>query len=430
MSDERIAIVGSQRTPFCKTGGVLHGAPPHELARAAIVGVLESLDMEPGVIDTTVAGCVGSTIDAPNVGRQAALEAGIPVGKPGYTVNQACASGLRAVTDCANQLRNGEAEVAMAVGAESMSSYPFLFEEGLKQAVAGVAFGKGLLDKLKAISKVRPKDFKPVIALKEGLVDSTCGLSMGETAEAMAKIWGLTRTDQDRMAMESHRRTAAAWEDGKFDDEVSSVCPPPKFDTVITKDRGFRPKQNLEALGKLRPAFDRRSGTVTAGNSCMITDGAAACVLAKEGRAKAEGWEPMAYLEGWAYVGLAPGEQGLMGPAYSIPALLDKHGLKLEDVDVWEINEAFASVVLSTQRALASEQWCQEELGRGALGELDLAKVNVNGGALAVGHPLGATGARMVGHISRELKRRGGGIGVASLCVHGGLGAALLIRGA
>jgi acetyl-CoA acyltransferase len=253
---------------------------------------------------------------------------------------------------------------------------------------------------------------------------------MGETAEAMAKIWGLTRTDQDRLAMESHRRTAAAWEDGKFAGEVASVCPPPKFDKVITQDIGFRPKQNLEALGKLRPAFDRRSGTVTAGNACMITDGAAACVLSKEEKAKAEGWEPLAYLEGWAYVGLAPGEQGLMGPAVAIPALLEKYDLKLEDVDVWEINEAFASVVLSTQRALASEQWCQEQLGRGALGELDLAKVNVNGGALAVGHPLGATGTRMVGHIARELKRQGGGIGVASLCVHGGLGAALLIRGA
>ncbi len=430
MSDGRIAIVGAQRTPFCKTGGVLGFTPPHELARMAMAGTMDSMDLDPAAIESVVAGCVGATSDAPNVGRQAALEAGIPASSPGYTVNQACASGLRAITDAASQIRNGEAQVVMAAGTESMSSYPFLFEEGLKQAVAGVAFSKTVLDKVKAVSKVRPKDFKPVIALKEGLVDGYVGLSMGQTAEAMAKIWGLSRTEQDQLAMDSHRRTAAAWADGKFDDEVVAISPPPKHAQVITQDIGFRAKQSLEALGKLRPAFDRRSGTVTAGNSCMLTDGAAACVLASEEKAKAEGWAPMAYLKGWSYVGLEPGEEGLMGPAYALPALLKKYSLKLEDIDFFEINEAFASVVLSTKKALASQEWCQDKLGTDAIGELDLDKVNVNGGALAVGHPLGATGCRMVGHIARELQRRGGGLAVATLCVHGGLGAALLIEGA
>jgi acetyl-CoA acyltransferase len=193
---------------------------------------------------------------------------------------------------------------------------------------------------------------------------------------------------------------------------------------------GFRARQSLEALGKLPPAFDRTAGTVTAGNSCMITDGAAACVLMLESKAKAAGHQPLGYVKGWVYVGLAPGEEGLMGPAYALPALLDRHGLSLRDVELFEVNEAFAAVVLSTQRALASEDWCREKLGRGALGELDLAKVNVNGGALAVGHPLGASGTRMVGHLARELGRRKAGLGVATLCVHGGLGAAVLVEGA
>ena len=430
MSQERIAIVGARRTPFCRTGGVFAGSPPHELARVAISGALESMDLDPSEVDSVVAGCVGSTIEAPNVGRQAALEAGIPAGRPGYTVNQACASGFRAITDAAQQLRSGEAAVAVAVGTESMSSYPFLFEEGLKQAVAGFAFGKSMLDKIKALTSVRPSHLKPVIALKEGLVDNYCGLSMGETAEAMAKIWGLSRQDQDRVAMESHRRTAEAWADGRFDDEVVPTCPPPRFQEVVTRDVGFRPRQSLEALGKLRPAFDRAAGTVTAGNSCMITDGAAACVLMLESKAKAEGRQPLGYVKGWSYVGLAPGQEGLMGPAHALPALLEKYRMALGDVELLEINEAFASVVLSTQRALASESWCQETLGRGALGELDLDRVNVNGGALAVGHPLGATGTRIVGHLARELGRRQAGVGVATLCVHGGLGAAVLVEGA
>jgi acetyl-CoA acetyltransferase family protein len=391
---------------------------------------MESMDLEPEEIDSVVCGCVGATADAPNVGRQAALEAGIPADRPGYTVNQACASGFRAVTDMAGQLRGGEAEVGLAAGCESMSSYPFLFEEGLKNAVAGVAFGKTILDKVKAVTKVRPRDFQPVIALKEGLMDTFAGLSMGETADAMAKIWDLSRVEQDRLATESHRRTAEAWAAGRYEDEVVTACPPPRFDKVVTQDIGFRPRQSLEALAKLKPAFDRRAGTVTAGNSCMLTDGAAACILMTESQAKERGLEPYAYLRGWSYIGLEPGEQGLMGPAYAIPKLLGKYSLKLGDIDLFEINEAFATVVLCTQRALVSESWCQENLGQEAVGELALERVNVNGGALALGHPLGATGTRLVGHLAREMKRRGVARGIASLCVHGGLGAALLLEGA
>lgn len=429
MSATKVAVVDGRRTPFCKFNGVLAGSQPHELARAAIAGTLEAMDLDPKRVGGVISGCVGSSVDAPNVGRQALLEAGIPASTPGHTVNQACASGLKAVTDASNLITNGETDVALAVGTESMSSYPLLFDEGFKQAMMGFNFAKGTMGKVKALTGLRPKHFSPVVALQKGLVDSFCGLNMGQTAEAMAKIFGLTREEQDRLAMESHRRVAQGWVDGFFDDEVTAVCPPPKFDTLIKKDVGFRPRQSLEALAKLRPAFDRKGGSVTAGNACMVTDGAAAVILMDEAKAKSEGREPLATIKGWVYVGLEPGVEGLMGPAYAIPAALDRYGLKLSDIDVFEINEAFASVVLSTQRALASKSWCQEKLGKSdVVGDLDLAKVNVHGGALAVGHPLGATGARMILTLARTMQTRDLKLGMATLCVHGGLGAAVILE--
>ena len=425
----KVAVVDGRRTPFCKFNGVLAGSQPHELARAAITGTLEAMDLDPKSIESVVAGCVGSSVEAPNVGRQAPLEAGIPVSTPGYTVNQACASGLRAVTDASNMLMTGEVEVALAVGTESMSSYPLMYEEGYKKVMMGVAGAKDPLSKVKALTGLRPKHFSPVIALQKGLVDSFCGLNMGQTAEAMAKIFDLSRVDQDRVAMESHRRVAQGWVDGFFAEEVTAVCPPPKYNKIISQDVGYRPRQSLEALAKLRPAFDKKGGTVTAGNACMVTDGAAAVVLMNEAKAKSEGREPLATIKGWTYVGLQPGVEGLMGPAYAIPKALDKFGLNLSDIDLFEINEAFASVVLSTKVALASKSWCEEKLRKSSpVGDLDLSKVNIHGGALAVGHPLGATGARMILTLARAMKVKDVKLGMATLCVHGGLGAAVILE--
>lgn len=428
MATTKVALVDGRRTPFCKSDGVLAGAPPHELARAALAGCLEAQDLDPASVGAVVAGCVGATVDAPNVGRQAALEAGLPKGVPGHTVNQACASGLRAVTDAVQMIERGDVSSALAVGTESMSAYPLLFGEGFKKALMGAMKQKSVVGKVKAIASLRPADLKPVIALKEGLEDQYVGQNMGQTAESMAKIYALTREAQDDYALQSHLRTAAAWEAGRFQDEVVAVCPPPSFSKVVRMDAGFRAKQTHEALAKLKPAFDRRGGTVTAGNACMLTDGAAAVTLMPEDAARAEGREPLAVVKDWTYVGLEPGFEGLMGPAYALPKLLEKNGLALDDVDLFEVNEAFASVVLSTQVALESEGWCQENLGRGRVGALDLDKVNVNGGAIAVGHPLGATGVRMLLTLSKEMQRRGAALGVATLCVHGGLGAAVLLE--
>lgn len=430
MSQDRIALVDGRRTPFCKAGGELAGAPAHELGRAALVGALDALGLPPARIDAVVAGCVAGPVEAPNVARQLGLEAGVPARSPGYTVNQACASGLRAVTDAAGLVARGEATIAAAVGTESMSGYPLLFAEGFKQTLTDASQSKSMFDKLKAFARLRPSHLKPVIALKEGLVDSFVGVNMGETAEAMAKIHDLPRHAQDRLSMESHQRVAQAWADGRFADEVVRYCPPPAFDELVSQDRGFRPRQSLEALGRLKPAFDPAYGTVTAGNSCMITDGAAAVVLMKEATARAEGLRPLAFVRAWHYVGLAPGLEGLMGPAYAIPGLLERAGVGLGDIGLFEINEAFATVILATRKALGSEAWCRANLGRGAVGSLDPERVNVDGGALALGHPLGASGTRMLLHLAKEMNRRGVGLGLAALCVHGGMGAAVLLEAA
>ncbi len=425
---ERIAIVDGRRTPFCRSGGALAGAPPQELARAAMAATLDALDLAPEAVEAVIAGCVGASVDAPNVARQASLEAGIPARVPGHTVNQACASGFRALTDAVSVLRAGDAGTALAVGTESMSSYPLLYREGLKKAVIGAMTEKSVAGKVKALSRIRPRDLAPVVALQEGLEDHYTGLGMGETAEAMAKIMDLSREEQDRYARDSHLRLAAAWEAGRMGEETVVMAPPPDYDEIVRMDQGFRPEQSLEALAKLKPVFDSRSGTVTAGNSCMLTDGAAAVFLASESRAKAEGWPVLAWVRSWAYVGLAPGFEGLMGPAYALPALLDRLGAKLSDLDLVEVNEAFASVVLATQKALGSESWCREHLGRGPVGELDPDRVNVNGGAIALGHPLGASGIRMLLTLAKEMRRRQVGLGVATLCVHGGLGAAVALE--
>jgi acetyl-CoA C-acetyltransferase/acetyl-CoA acyltransferase len=358
----------------------------------------------------------------------AALMAGIPRAVPGLTVHRNCASGLEAVFQAADRVAAGHARVVVAGGAESMSRIPMMLPPDANPWFVRWAKAKSLGQRLSALGSLRLRDVMPRSALIEGLTDPVCGQNMGRTAENLAREFDVSREEQDRFALESHRRAVAAREAGRFRDEIAPVYVPPRFDRVVEQDVGPREQQSLEALARLRPVFERRDGTVTAGNSCQVTDGAAVVLVASEEWAISHGLAPVARIRGHATVGLDPARMGL-GPALAIPPALDRAGFDFGDVELFEINEAFAAQVLACVRALGSDRFAREELGRTrAVGEIDPDRLNPNGGAIALGHPIGATGARLVVSLLNELVRREAAVGVASLCVGGGQGAALVLE--
>lgn len=424
----RVVVVGGVRTPFTKAGTALAEVPAVELARVSIRELLERTGVDPDSIDAVVLGNGAPPADAPNIARVAALEAGIPEAVPGHSVQRNCASGFQALTDAYDAIVLGRADVVVAGGVESMSNVPLHYPDEFAEIVDQVNRAKSMREKVAAVGRIRPGHFKPVVALAEGLTDPVCGLNMGETAEVLAKEFGLSRRVQDEYALRSHQRAAEGWEEGRFDDEVVPVFVPPEYDEVVDEDVGYRPEQTLEALARLKPAFDRRHGTVTPGNSSMITDGAAALLVMEEERARAAGFEPLGRLASFGYAGLGPRRMGL-GPAHAAPSALDRAGIELADVGLTELNEAFAAVVLANQEAFSSRQFAREELGRDApIGELRDEILNVKGGAIALGHPIGATGARLALTLLLEMERRNVEWGLATLCVGGGLGGALVFQ--
>jgi acetyl-CoA acyltransferase len=321
---------------------------------------------------------------------------------------------------------SGQHDVAIAGGADSASDVPIAVSKRLANALVEAQKAKTIVDKIKVFTQLSPKDFVPVPpALKE----PTTGLTMGESAEKMAREGGIAREEQDAFAMRSHQKAAEAWQGGVFADEVMHVVVPPKFEKAIGEDNLVRKDTTMDALAKLRPVFDRKYGTLTAGNSSPLTDGASALLLMREEKAKALGYTPLGYLKSWAYAALDPGGWMLMGPSYSTPIALEKAGLALKDMDLVDMHEAFAAQILCNKNAFASKQFAEEKLGRGeAIGEIDESKFNVHGGSIAIGHPFAATGARMVTTTLRELKRRGGKYGLVTLCAAGGLGAAAVLE--
>jgi acetyl-CoA acyltransferase len=354
--------------------------------------------------------------------------AGLPESVPGLTVHRNCASGLEAVLLGSQKIAAGLARVVVAGGTESMSRFPMQLPVGANEWFLRWAKAKSVRQRLAVLGSARLRRFMPRSALLEGLTDPVCGLNMGQTAENLAREFSITRQAQDAFALESHRRAVLAGETNRFAEEIVPLFVPPDYEKAIARDIGPRENQSLEALAKLKPAFDRRDGTVTAGNSCQITDGAAAVLLASEEAAIDLGLRPLARVRSQATCGLSPARMGL-GPAFSIPIALDRAGMELADVKRFEINEAFAAQVLACRAALASDHFAAKELGRSrGLGEIDPEKLNVNGGAIALGHPIGATGARLVVTLLAELVRSGEDVGLASLCVGGGQGSALVIE--
>jgi acetyl-CoA acetyltransferase family protein len=403
-----VAVVAGVRTPFAKLGGPLKDVNVTDLAKRAMEETLYRAHTKAEQLDEVILGNVVMPEDAANPARVSAIWAGVPAAVPAMTVQRNCASGMEAVADAANRIRFGQASVVMAGGAESMSKIPLLFPDSGAEAMGRLGRARNLWQRVAAAASLRPKHFRPIVGLECGLTDPTCGLIMGKTAEILAQEWNISREEQDAFALRSHQRATAAAD--KHAEEITPVYAGKNFDPV-TADVGPRAGQTMEALAKLRPIFDKRDGSVTVGNSCQVTDGAATLLLMEEEQALAEGFQPLGYVKAYAYAGLDPARMGL-GPVHAIDKLLRQTGVSLGDVDLFEINEAFAVQLVAVMR----------ELG------IDPSRVNVHGGAVALGHPIGASGARVLTTLLYAMKRRQARRGIAALCLGGGNGVALAVE--
>jgi acetyl-CoA acetyltransferase family protein len=427
MTESRVAILAGARTPFAKAGSALKALHADELGRLVIQEALYRGNFRADQLDEVILGNVVMPADAANLARVSALWASVPRQVPGLTVQRNCASGMESINEACLRIRAGMGRVMIAGGAESMSNVPLLFPNETLEPITHLAKAKNAWQKTKAAVAMRPRHFKPIPGLELGLTDPTCGMIMGKTAEVLVQEFGITRQQQDAFAMQSHEKAIRAANAGLFDDEMMPVYTGEKY-SPVTRDNGPRPGTTMEHLAKLKPLFDRKDGSVTVGNSCQITDGAAALLAADANVAKAEGIEPLGYIKAYAYAALDPSRMGL-GPVFAIDQLLKQTGVSLSDVPLIEINEAFAGQVLACLKAMASAAFCREHLGRDhAIGEIDPAKLNANGGAIALGHPVGATGTRLVLTLLMEMRRRNVDLGIASLCVGGGQGAAILLE--
>ena len=422
----RVAIVAGCRTPFVKAGTAYRDMDVVDLAGVAAAELIDRLEIDPAAIDRSIFGVVVPALHAPNLGREVVFRAALPSATPGSTVNLACASSNRAIADGAASILIGHSEVVLAGGAESLSNVPIQYSKRASRRLMEFSQAKSLRQRIGVISKVRPGDLVPV---PPAIAEYTTGMSMGQACEKMARENDISRRAQDEIALMSHQRAAAAIEAGWFDDQIVPTFPRPRYSEAVGRDSGVREDASLEALAELRPVFDRRYGSLTAGNSSPLTDGAAAVLLMSESKASALGCEPLGYIRSFAFAALDPGSQLLQGPAYAAPMALDRAGLKLSEMDLVEMHEAFAAQIVSNLKAFASPRFARRELGRSEpLGEIDFDRFNVTGGSIAIGHPFGATGARVTMQLLHELRRRDLGLGLMTVCAAGGVGFAMVVE--
>ena len=427
-SDRDVVIVGGVRTPFVRAWTDLREVDAVELGRLVVREAVERSGIAPESVDEVGVGNIAGPANASNVARVIALEAKLPHKVPAFTVNRNCASGMEAIVEGAYRIRSGEAGIVIAAAVESMSRIPLLLSDEAQDLWTDLGRARSLGRRWSCFTRFRPRHFKPVIALESGLTDPVSGLNMGETAEVLAREWNVSRREQDEFALRSHRLAAVAWDEGRFSQEVIPVPVPPAFTRIAERDNGIRESQSLEALSKLRPVFDRTSGTVTAGNATQITDGGVALVLASGERVRSLGLPALGTVRSWAFSGCDPARMGL-GPVLASPlALRRAGGLSMAHMDRVEINEAFAAQVLACMKAFDSAAFFREQCGTASPGPPDADRVNVNGGAIALGHPVGASGARLVLTLLHELRRLGGQFGLATLCVGGGQGGAMVLE--
>ncbi len=426
--NQPIYIVDGVRTPFAKMGTAFADTDAVELGRVAVQELLARTGLDPAIVEEVIIGCVAQPADAANISRVIALRAGIPDTVTAITVHRNCASGFEAVTQAAEKMMVGRGDVFVVGGTENMSLVPLLYSNTAAKKFGLLARAKTMGQKLGVMSSFRAEDFKPRVGLQLGLSDPVSGLNMGQTAENVARDFGITRAMQDEFALGSHLKAVAARD--RLAQEITPVYLPRPRDgkAYLDEDNGPRKGQTMEALAKLKPVFERGTGTVTAGNASQITDGATALLMMTESALKASGLTPLGRLTAYQYAGCDPSRMGL-GPVYAIHKAEQKDGLGLKDADLIEINEAFAAQVLGCQLAAKDAKYCREKLGRdGALGEIPDEILNVNGGAIALGHPVGVTGARLVLTALKELERRKQKRALVSLCVGGGQGGALWLE--
>lgn len=429
-----VYLVDAIRTPFAKAGTDLKDVHAAELGRFALAELLArtglSLHNIGNLLDEVIVGNAGTPADSANIARVVALKAGLPQTLSAYTVHRNCASGMESVAQASLKIGAGVGDLYIAGGTESMSQAPLIYNRKAVAFFERMARAKTATDKLKTLAGAPLGEFlKPRISIMEGLTDPTCGLNMGDTAEVLAKEFKISRETQDEYALRSHQRAIDSDAKGLFSEEIAPYAIPPGYNRILTSDSGPRKGQSLEALAKLKPFFDRQFGSVTAGNACPITDGAGmALVASEEGLEKLGRPKPLAKIIAWGFAGLDPKRMGL-GPVFASHKVLKETGLSLKDMGVIEINEAFAAQVIACLIAFNSDEFCREYLGRDKkMGEIDVSLLNPNGGAIAIGHPVGATGTRLIMTAAREMKRRKARYGLATLCIGGGQGGAVILE--
>lgn len=419
----RVAIVEGRRTPFAKANTDFKRLSAIDLGKVSVRELISRTNLNVDEVDHVIYGTVIQSVQAPNIAREVSLGAGLPPSVPSFTVGRACASSSQAITSGAEQIALGMADVVIAGGAESLTDIPILFSDQMRDALVAASKARSLGDRLKAFAGIRPKDLAPI---SPAIAEPTTGLTMGESAEQMARENGISREEQDRWALRSHQKAWEATEDGRLTAEIAPVY----VDGVaITRDNGIRSDTSMEQLARLRPAFDRQYGTVTAGNASPLTDGASAVLLMSEEKAKALGYEPLGYIRSYAYAALAPSDQLLQGPVLATPVALERAGITMKDIGLMDMHEAFAAQVLSNLQWLDSKKIAETRLGLSEpIGHPDESRLNVMGGSIAIGHPFGATGGRITVTLLNEMRRRGEELGLITVCAAGAMGFAMVVE--
>jgi acetyl-CoA acyltransferase len=421
----RVAIVAGVRTPFAKAGTTLKDFSAIELGKLAVAELIQRSNLDGKEVDAIVYGTVVPSVIAPNIAREVSLMPMLPKGCEAYTVSRACASANQAITDAADQIVLGHADVVIAGGAESLSNVPILHSRAMSEKLVAFSRARSAGQRVKILGSIRPKDLVPITP---AIAEPSTGETMGESAEKMAKINHIPREAQDEFALRSHQCAAAGTADGRLTAEIVPVYLPPKLESAMTSDNGIRTDTSLDQLRALKPVFDKRYGSVTAGNSSPLTDGASAVLLMSEEKAMALGHTPLGFIRSYAYAALDPGEQLLMGPVLAAPVALARAGLRLGDMDLIEMHEAFAAQILSNLDGFESLEWAQRAGFSAPLGEVDRLRLNVMGGSISIGHPFGATGGRILTTLLNELQRRDGQFGLMTVCAAGGMGHAMVVE--
>jgi len=424
-SGERIAVVAGLRTPFAKQATAFHGIPAVDLGKMVVNELLNKHDVDPKIIEQLVFGQVVQMPEAPNIAREIVLGTRMNVHTDAYSVSRACATSFQSTVNITESIMTGMIDVGIAGGADSTSVAPVGVTKNLAKTLLDITKTKTLGKKLALVRRLGLKDLLPV---PPAIAEYSTGLSMGQTAEQMAKTYGITREDQDALAHRSHTLATQCWQEGKLADEVMTAhCEP--YKSFIDKDNCIRENSVLESYAKLRPIFDRKHGSVTAATSSPLTDGASAILLMREGRAKELGYKPLGYIKSYGFSAIDVWEDMLMGPSFATPIALARAGMELKDLDVIEMHEAFAAQALANVKMFGSDKFAQQHLNRDkAIGEIDMDKFNVMGGSIAYGHPFAATGTRLIVQTLNELNRRGGGTGLTTACAAGGLGVAMIVE--